>query len=98
MSKHTPGAWHVALTWFDHAIVRWHIASEKDGSVWPICEHVIEDGRPSGQEQLQNAHLISAAPDLLALVRDAMTMLNGTLEAEAWYRRAQDAIAKAEGL
>jgi hypothetical protein len=67
--KHTPGPWQVNLTRVDHAIVRWHIASEKHGSAFPICEHVIES-EPAGTEQLANAMLIAAAPDLLAAVAE----------------------------
>jgi len=67
--KHTPGPWQVNLTRVDHAIFRWHIASEKNGSAFPICEHVIES-EPTGAEQLANARLIAAAPDLLAAVEE----------------------------
>jgi hypothetical protein len=74
--KHTPGPWQVNLTRVDHAIVRWHIASEKHGSAFPICEHVIES-EPTGAEQLANARLIAAAPDLLARLIECEEQLRG---------------------
>lgn len=48
-----------------------------------------------------NAHLISAAPDLLAVLREAVREFTSGLEdgdaLPAWANAAYDAIAKAEG-
>lgn len=74
MDKHTPGPWNVNTTKVDGAIVRWHIASDKHGSVYPVCEHVIEC-EPSGAEQLANASLIAAAPELLAACKRAAYLM-----------------------
>lgn len=72
---HTHGKWTVCATWLDGAIVRWHIAGDKHGSSYPICEHVIEQC-PDAQEQLDNAKLIASAPDMYLEIR----RLSGQLE------------------
>lgn len=64
----TKGPWTVNLTKIDHAVVRWHIAGTKHGSVYPICEHVLES-EPLATEQLANATAIAALPQLLAELR-----------------------------
>ena len=74
--QHTQGPWWVNVTRVDHAIVRFHIASEKHGSAFPICDHVIE-AEPDGTEQLANARLIAAAPDLLAALIACEDQLRG---------------------
>lgn len=63
-AKHTLGPWVLNTTKVEGAIVRWHIAGQKHGSVYPICEHVIEV-EPDATEQFHNARLIAAAPELL---------------------------------
>lgn len=69
--QHTKGPWIVNNTIFDGAICRWHIASHKYGSAYPICEHVFE-GKPSSEEQIANARLIAAAPDLFDAISNLL--------------------------
>lgn len=97
MDKHTPGPWNVNTTKVDGAIVRWHIASDKHGSVYPVCEHVIEC-EPSGAEQLANASLIAAAPELLVALEQALeqAIFPGVTISDA-YNNARAAVAKATG-
>jgi hypothetical protein len=93
MNAHTPGPWMVNTTKLDGAIVRWHIASAKHGSTYPICEHILE-GEPDGSEQLANAHLLAAAPDILAALR---YWFDAKATPGELARMAGAAIAKAEG-
>jgi hypothetical protein len=82
------------ITRVDHAIVRWHIASEKHGSAFPICEHVIES-EPTGTEQLANARLIAAAP-LMYEALDKIAYIGEGTTPEEMREIARAAIAKAK--
>jgi hypothetical protein len=112
-AQHTPGSWTVNRTMVEGAVVRWHVASDRCGSVYPICEHVIEQ-EPDGAEQLANARLIAAAPDYEEALAGwiAVAATNGAYvssELLAWSRgvlagkqrtpaeAALAAIAKTEG-
>ena len=68
MSKHTPGPWRVYNGWvhpsFDGP------GPETTNGDTAICE-------PLGQDKNANAHLIAAAPDLLAGLEQAIWMLYG---------------------
>lgn len=70
-TQHTPGKWTLCKTIQAGAVTHWHIAGEKHGSVYPICNHTIEV-EPSSDEQLSNARLIAAAPDLLEALQEAV--------------------------
>ena len=98
-TKHTPGPWSVNVTRMNYAVVRWHIASSKYGSVYPICEHQIEQ-EPSGDEQLANARLIAAAPELLEALLLAREVVANSPKSLAYYLthlpRIDAAIAKAK--
>ena len=94
--KHTPGPWHVNYTTFDNAIVRFHIAGETHGSVYPVCEHTLEI-TPDSSEQLANAHLIAAAPELLEALKRAAAMMGRFPQCDEAWKQARAAIAKAEG-
>jgi len=61
--KPTPGPWAVNFTRLNSIVARWHITGSRHGSVYPICEHQIEQ-EPDASEQLANARLIASAPDM----------------------------------
>ncbi len=60
----TPGEWKCNQTTIDHAITHWHVTGPRHGSIYPICNHTIEEN-PSGSEQLANAQFIAAAPSII---------------------------------
>lgn len=94
-TKHTPGPWAVG-PWFDN-----------DGQPEIIIEHVTPHGNlvPAvalgglvGQEA--NAHLIAAAPDLLAVARmviDTYPLVSSAGNSAELIKAARAAIAKATG-
>lgn len=85
---HTPGPWHVRETgthWNNRRPVNLEITHGSDGEC--VADTVYETG---------DAHLISAAPDLLEALRFACIAhhsTHGTKPPESWLL----AIAKAEG-
>ena len=90
MITHTPGPWHVYIS-----PGGWQTCvCAEDGSI------ITRMGNYSGSPVLANAHLIAAAPDLLAALRSLCSefymMMNPSLLPSA-YRAACAAIAKAEG-
>lgn len=96
MPAHTPGPWHVGG--IGKAVV-----FALDG--YAVCNANVYHGRRAADTE-HNARLIAAAPDLLALVQDALTgweaelvgVPNGQWPAqEARVARARAAIAKATG-
>jgi len=62
---------------------------------YAIAETNLCDGI-SGNEAKANAHLIAAAPDLLAACKLAVSCMNGYEEQKDWTHQIQEAIAKAE--
>lgn len=99
-AKHTPGPWEANYTTVDGAIVRWHISSQKHGSAYPVCEHMIESA-PESSEQIANARLIASAPDLLAACLMVANKLTGhhrptTADLNEMQSAVNAAIAKAE--
>lgn len=92
--SHTPGPWHAKT---NHFIM----ATEKDPKV--IAEIVDDPAFPDGT-QTANAHLIAAAPELLAALKLIMPWvepddpkLTNSDEARRDLAVAEAAIAKAEG-
>lgn len=59
-TAHTALPWTTNVTKTDGAITHWHITGAKHGSVYPICNHTIEQ-EPTGAEQLENAAFIVRA-------------------------------------
>ena len=88
--SHTPGPWQQNGS---------HIYGPDANNAnhhWPVCQ-MWYHGKPSDDA---NARLIAAAPDLLEALRDVLK--HGGESADEWidvryYRKAQLAIAKAEG-
>ena len=66
---HSPAPWTVCRTKLEGAITHWHITDAKHGSVYPVCSHTLES-EPDCSEQLANANLIAAAPDMLSVLLD----------------------------
>lgn len=100
MTKHTPGPW---------AVYPPEMLDNKHWSVQTDCGMTIVCGEDT-PEAAADAHLIAAAPELLAVVRQAIDYANDTKERfesgwdcddeEAYSNllaAADDAIAKAEG-
>lgn len=93
-TKHTPGPWHVGRGADGHPIVYVDCpASEGSG---PGIAHVcpIPHMRSTQGTKEANAHLIAAAPDLLAACDEA---LNHIEEGTTSYHYISAAIAKARG-
>lgn len=95
MSKHTPGPWVVFHNKYRIPAV------EVDGSVW---SEGFDSGVRLQSERDANAHLIAAAPDLLAALKELLDQGEGcaacgfgTPGCGCRYERARAAIAKAEG-
>jgi hypothetical protein len=99
MSKHTPGPWKVAQTGGFELAVYGRSKNQ------PICIFTTPDGDYIPQELKNgkaNAHLIAAAPDLLAALKALSAGLHDELDSNprvkaSEVRAARAAIAKAEG-
>ena len=95
-AKHTPGPWTACFTTLDREIQDFHISGSRDGSALPVC-----DARGAGfaPELEANAHLISAAPEMLAALKEFTdhypTGVNPNLDHA--YVLGRRAIARAEG-
>ena len=91
--KHTPGPWHVSKLFF------WQIDRMPDeGRIGPNYNYIAET--PRTEAGRVNAHLIAAAPDLLAACEKALANLQGqhlgTKIGLQAIEQMQAAIAKAE--
>ena len=95
MSVHTPGPWKVIETTSSvdlRGVYSWQDVGPKKG--WPCA---IALGRGNHHEDAEidaNARLISAAPDMLAVLQDAKAN-NMLVECPDWWGRVFAAIAKA---
>ena len=91
MSKHTPGPWVVYDDSNDGKTNRIEIAAR--GKTVARIYHSVP------AEDLPNARLIAAAPDLLEALKDTLQLLEVYCEdfEEATRKQARAAIAKAEG-
>ncbi len=84
MSAHTPGPWLINGE-FDS-----EISVEIASAAWPICELDPVEWSP---EEIANARLIAAAPELL----EACKLVSSDHGSSAALRAVLKAIAKAEG-
>jgi hypothetical protein len=67
-AQHTPGPWH--LDFFDKPYILANRASdEKEIYIAEVTDEDSEGLCPSVEEAQANAHLIAAAPELLAMVK-----------------------------
>lgn len=98
--KFTPGPWEAlkGLHNTDMPVKNsgWGTVANDDGlcicEVWQDIDMSVEKGK---QIAAANAHLIAAAPDLLAALKEVVTISDR--KHDAWDR-AKAAIAKAEGV
>jgi len=109
-AQHTPGPWAVsqrptAKDGIEHAngfvafvaIPRTVCDDREEGESWIDMRTRTEGARLAvADEQRANARLIAAAPDLLAVLREALDFPLIT-EGSDWWTRVRTAIAKAEG-
>lgn len=101
MSGHTPGPWvlledRIAAPCDEHFPCEKTIAwlGTKRGDAVLQCS--------IGKNEIENARLIAAAPDLLEALKDALAIINEHVNLSgkglgAKLRKCDDAIAKAEG-
>ena len=99
MNNHTPGPWRIGRMNPTIVVADNHPKGKKDVAkcaLFPLAK--IAEFK---DEDLANAQLISAAPELLevckALVFDNFTRKPTAEEVKAMFELARDAIAKAEG-
>ena len=92
MSKHTPGPWMWSPEG-DESVVRIPTPEPQDFSVLGASEVMTS-------EDIANARLIAAAPDLLEALKEMVDMMDSGDEpgsGSEWHIQASTAIAKAEG-
>lgn len=89
-AKHTPGPWAAVGRWVEHV-------SDKRADICN-CDPASmgQDGR-SDAEICANARLIAAAPELLAELRFAVSLLKPMLGHTAQVQRMEAVIAKSTG-
>ena len=97
MSGHTKEPWIVVSneeSKFDYD--KLHITTEDRvyRSLVPIAEVGVDYNEPLESEQQANAILLAAAPDLLAALKEVMSVSDRATDE---YDRARAAIARAEG-
>ena len=93
--KHTPGPWKAHFN-VPTAAIPGHIIKKDDNVKTPIALLWEGGGTKGKPEQIANAHLITAAPELLA----ALKYIDETLQLDPFSQcgtLAAQAIAKAEG-
>lgn len=88
MSKHTPGPWEV----FHHSIGT-GVTSTKAFDVSDVAHCSGFNSRRTRDEELANARLIAAAPELLEVLKEIMSWEEN--EQMRWAQKARAAIAKA---
>lgn len=100
MTKHTPGPWEykggkVLSRTSPHAGLVAHIY-EKGNLLWDK-NNIEPVGWSDTAQRDANAHLIAAAPDLLAALKGLMAWCAGDVLNVPEVNAARDAVAKAEG-
>lgn len=96
-AQHTQGPWKVgAITSKGNNI---QIRAQKLNTEFEICPAVLGGWGTSVEENKYNAHLIAAAPDLLAALEQAITSMqdSGYSNDHVSVKSARAAIAKAKG-
>jgi len=97
MSKHTPGPWHVV----DHHIANRYYVSVRHGDAsigaasWDVARVTVR--QTWRDQQIANAHLIAAAPDLLAALQAFADEIVPNNPNDPLWINARAAIAKATG-
>ena len=101
--KHTPGPWATDVHGFIYAAPDSELPERTNQGASIVVAKVLKhsSGRP-----IANGKLISAAPDLLAALQDALACIDGIpardraklgLYSMQWYGKAREAISKATG-
>ena len=72
MGKHTPGPWTAYNRIGNRILQTWRVSCDEGG----ICQ--LDDSR-TGDQQVANAHLIAAAPALLASLRELVDRIDVVL-------------------
>ena len=98
MSKHTPGPWEVEFNDVGESGIRW-ITGHVTAKAHKYCGNSGPGARPDSVTHVSSmtaadAHLIAAAPDLLAACKEALHLLEPETDAKPMIEAA---IAKAEG-
>jgi hypothetical protein len=102
MAAFTPGPWTVCHSAYNRETVGFSITASPHGSCAPICRSpaLSKPARPP-QEIEANARLISAAPELLAALKDVLRIARaasiGVTGNAKRIAAAEAAISKAEG-
>ena len=99
VSQHTPGPWQVLPEEDDRQYLR--IRGTEPGQLWKIA-NVHHDPhayrRHDADETRANASLIACAPDLLAVVEEAIGLFGPPAQAPAmWIAQAWAAVARVRG-
>ncbi len=90
-AQHTPGPWSIVPYGDGDSLVIHDARGD-----WRVC-FMATPGKLGSIERIEaNAHLIAAAPDLLAVLQDAVAN-NMLVEGSNWWGRVFAAIAKATG-
>jgi len=95
-TKHTPGPWIACLN-VPTAVIEGHIIKANYDPKRPIASLWVGGGTKGKPEQVANARLIAAAPDMLKALKAVNTeyTLHGSLTDS--HRLVKRAIEKAEG-
>lgn len=103
MRKHTPGEWFLDDRTYQNSPAKMlDIRADVDGQKHIVAVVDICGSRITKEERIANAHLIAAAPELLASLVECYALLS-TIDCKipdeqyGVITRAADAIAKAEG-
>lgn len=97
MNSHTSGDWYVNCTTVDDRVVAWEIVGREYGSSKPLCVGMVKI-QDSGKEIVKNlndANLMSAAPNLLEALEEAIQCCGD--HDPIWLEDAIYAVAKAKG-
>ena len=92
LNAHTPGPWLAEVGDHTHHYTR--VVNDDDRTIY----YLYSTGKKAEYErEIANAHLISAAPDLLDVARQVAQLAEKWGEQGALVRAARAAIAKARG-
>lgn len=97
-SKHTPGPWlmvEAEIIGRDYLAIMQSKLKEKEGPYPLICE--ITNMIHKTEEDVSNARLIAAAPDMLEALEEVIKSLETGKWNKSTYPMAKEAIKKAKG-
>lgn len=70
----TPGPWRVNTARMGDKLLGWHISANEHGSSLPVCLSDKYSEYRDAEQEIRNAFLISAAPDLLAALQGVLSV------------------------